>query len=1065
MPSKKLLSLGVSVKLPAASQDNKTQHPPNGEVTLNPKLDFILETVEGDSRPYLDVRIFGREVRALLDSGASRTIVGNGGEWILNDFPAKLRTTVSLFVETADAKKHAILGNVNLPITLQGRTKCMDVLYVPSLSHSLLLGIDFWEKFHIVADVCNKKWEFSCNSSVQCSAISGLMDEEHLTADQKSQLKKLIEDHFSGEQPALGRTDRVLHTIDTDDARAVKKRYYPLSPAMQQLVYKEVDNMLKLGVIEPSRSDWSSPLLLLEKPDGGTRVCVDFRALNAVTKKDAYPLPQVTTILDRLRDARYLSSLDIKSAFWQIPLDPACKEKTAFTVPGRGLLQFVTMPMGLCNAPATWQRFVDNVLGYDLEPYCFIYLDDIIVSTPSFEKHIAVLSEVMKRVKDAKVTLNRDKCHFCRSELRYLGYVVSAKGLRVDPEKVKSILDMPVPKNQKEVRQLCGTASWYRRFIPNFATRLYPLTSLLKKRSKFEWTKEAQDAYLDVKSCLVSSPILTCPDFTQPFIISCDASGFGLGAVLSQESDQGESVIAYASRTLSQQEQKYSATERECLAVIWAVERFRPYVEGSRFKVITDHYSLLWLNNLKDPQGRLARWALRLQPYDMELIHRKGQENVVPDMLSRTTPVEDKETLECAVVVPVEVKDKWYTKMLTNVNSQGQKYPQWRVFDHQLFKQVRDDKVLDDDERLTWKLVLPKDVRALALQECHDEMTAGHQGVFKTYKRLQQRYYWPKLRKDVATYVSRCKVCQAVKYDQKSPAGFMGERRGVDEPWKMISSDLMGPFPRSSNGFKYLLVVTDSFTKFCMLKPLRAATSKAVAKYLEEDIFLVYGVPKYLICDNGSEYIGSPLKNLVKAYQAKILYNPSRHPQSNPTERVNRNIITMLRAYIGENHREWDKNIAKIGFALRTAVHESTGLTPAFLTFAREPAASGEGVDVLHVEDFPVVEDCAEYGTRLQELNYIYKDVKQKLMEAHQKNSHYYNLRRRKQTFKVGDLVLKKNYVQSNAANYFAAKLAPIYVGPFKIAKKISELVYTLEDAQGVCIGNWHTSDLKKYVA
>lgn len=249
-----------------------------------------------------------------------------------------------------------------------------------------------------------------------------------------------------------------------------------------------------------------------------------------------------------------------------------------------------------------------------------------------------------------------------------------------------------------------------------------------------------------------------------------------------------------------------------------------------------------------------------------------------------------------------------------------------------------------------------------------------------------------------------------------------------------------------------------------MLKPLRAATSKAVAKYLEEDIFLVYGVPKYLVCDNGSEYVGAPLKNLVKAYKANLLYNPSRHPQSNPTERVNRNIITMLRAYIGENHREWDKHLAKLGFALRTAVHEASGFTPAFLNFAREPALSGEGTDVLHAEDFPVVEDCAEYGTRLQELNHIYKDVKQKLTEAHQRNTHYYNLRRRDQSFNVGDLVMKKNYVQSNAATYFAAKLTPVYVGPFKIIKKLSELVYSLEDLKGKSAGNWHTSELKKYI-
>lgn len=1071
MSSKKRVSRGASLHKSAVSPNNV--HSVNNELSASKdnqplvKVDFVIKSVKGDSRPYLDVRVFGHKMRALLDSGASRTILGKDGNWLLERFPARLNTSTSQYVETADSKKHSIHGTVILPITLEGQTKYLEVLYVPTLSHNLLLGIDFWEKFNIVADLHHRRWEFSKLATVSfgSSVSSGIQGEEYLTADQKNQLKDLIDKHFSGTQPALGRTDKVFHTIDTGDAPAVKQRYYPMSPARQRMVCEELDKMLQLGVVEPSKSDWSSPILLVDKPDGSKRVCVNFKKLNSVSKKDAYPLPQVTTILDRLRDACYMSSLDIKSAFWQIPLDPSSREKTAFTVPGRGLFHFVTMPMGLSNAPATWQRFVDNVLGADLEPYCFVYLDDIIAVTPTFEKHMEVLAEILKRIKEAKITLNKEKCQFCRPELKYLGYVVSEKGLRVDPDKVKAIIDLPVPQSQKEVRQFCGTASWYRRFIPNFASRLYPLTSLLKKRSKFVWSKEAQDAFLDIRSCLVTSPILSCPDFTKPFVVSCDASGVGVGAVLSQESERGEVVVAYASRTLSKQEQKYSATERECLAVIWAVERFRPYIEGTKFKVITDHYSLLWLNNLRDPQGRLARWALRLQPYDFDLEHRKGKENVVPDLLSRSAAAEPDESFHCDVIVPVEVKDKWYVKMLKNVKTHVQNYPEWRVKDHQLWKKVNNQGTLSgEDDLSSWKLVLPKEARALACEECHDQPMAGHLGTFKTYKRLQMKYYWPKMRQDIAKYISRCKVCQMVKYDQKLPAGLMGERRGIEEPWKMVAADLMGPFPRSLKGFKYILVITDTFTKFSILKPLRSATAKAVAQHLEDDVFLVYGVPSYLVFDNGSEFTGAPVKNLAAAYKCKILYNPSRHPQSNPTERVNRNVITMLRAFVGENHREWDKRLAQIGFALRTAVHETTGFSPAFLNFGREPSASGDGTEVRKTLEIPTIEDCGPYGARLQELRDVFEEVKQKLMNAHQKNSHRYNLRRRPQEFKVNELVLKKNFAQSDAAAYFSAKLTPRFIGPFKIAKRVSNVVYSLEDLQGKSVGNWHVADLKKYI-
>lgn len=1020
-----------------------------------------------DKRPYLTVRIFGREFKALLDSGASQTILGKEGLCVLNQFPARLRECSGKYLEVADSFRHNVTGIVTLPLTLKGKTECLDVLVVPTLPHTLILGVDFWDAMHIVPNVHHRRWDFGPQTSQEyCFASEGKSISDHLSKEERKQLEDLVNQHFQSEPLTLGRTDKVKHTIDTGNAPAVKQRYYPLSPARQKLVNEELDRMLELGIVEPSKSDWSSPILLLDKPDGSRRFCVDFRKVNQVSKKDAYPLPMVSTILDRLRGARYLSSLDIKSAYWQIPLEENSKEKTAFTIPGRGLFQFNTMPFGLSNAPATWQRLVDNVLGVDLEPFVFVYLDDIIAVTPTFEQHLQVLSEIFTRVREAKLTLNKDKCKFCLTELRYLGYIVGEKGLRVDPDKVKSILELPVPKNQKEVRQFCGTAGWYRRFIPNFASRMYPLTTLLKKRQKFDWNSEAQSAFEDIRSCLVSSPVLSCPDFNKPFTIACDASNVGVGAVLSQDADEGEVVVAYGSRTLSRQEQNYSTTERECLAVIWAVERFRPYIEGTKFKIITDHYSLLWLNNLKDPQGRLARWALRLQPYDFELVHRKGKENVVADLLSRAIPETEAlpEATLLSLRVPAEVKDKWYKGMLEKVVQSSFSYPQWKMQGQELWKHVEDRwRSPENDDKLAWKLVLPKELRGAALKECHDEVTAGHLGSFKTLKRVQSKYYWPKMRADVAKYVSKCLICQQMKGEKQKPGGLMGERRGMEEPWQMIAADLMGPFPRSMKGFKYILVVTDTFSKYSILIPLRSATSQAVAKHIEEDLFMIYGVPRYFISDNGSEFTGNPMKSLLQQYKVKAMLNASRHPQANPTERVNQTIGTMLRTFVGNNHRHWDRNLAHIGFALRTAVHETTGYSPAFLMFGRELTSSGDEFDVLHSEDLPPVEGAQGYSEKLKTLRRIYQEVSSKLKEAHQRGAARYNLRRRNLEFKVEDLVWKRNFAQSDAAHFFSAKLTPKYVGPFVIASKVSPTVYSLRNQQGKLVGNWHVSDLKPY--
>lgn len=360
--------------------------------------------------------------------------------------------------------------------------------------------------------------------------------------------------------------------------------------------------MISEGVVEESASPWSSPVVMVRKRDGSYRFCVDFRKVNAITERDAYPLPYISSILDKLRDARYLTTIYIKAAYWQIPMKEESKQYTAFVVPHRGLYQFRRMPFGLHNAPATFQRLIDSVLGHDLEPYMFPYLDDVIIVTSSFEEHRRILKVVLERLQSAGLSLNQEKCHFCKQELRYLGYVVNQHGLLVDPEKVKAITDIPRPRSLSEVRRIIGMASWYRRFVPDFSTLIAPMTALLRKNHSFHRTEECEDSFDNVKAHLVSAPILSCPNF--------DASGYGVAGVLTQTYPDGERVISYISRYLTRLERNYSTTERECLAVLFAIEKFRPYVEASSFTVVSDNYSLKWLNSI---QHRVLD-VLRVEP-------------------------------------------------------------------------------------------------------------------------------------------------------------------------------------------------------------------------------------------------------------------------------------------------------------------------------------------------------------------------------------------------------------------------------------------------------------------
>lgn len=361
---------------------------------------------------------------------------------------------------------------------------------------------------------------------------------------------------FSEMGDKLGCTNLVELEIRTKSS-PIKQRYYPISPALQKEVNVELETMLRDGIVEPSNSPWSSPIVMIKKKTGGWRFCVDYRALNRETVKDSYPLPYVSATLDKLRDARYLSTLDIKSAYWQIPIAESSRPLTAFTVPFRELFQFKRMPFGLTNAPAVWQRLIDRVVGVDLEKYVFVYLDDVIICTPTFEQHLQVLREVLSRIIRAGLTLNREK-QFCKPEIRYLGYVVKASGLMVDPDKVEAIIRIPAPKNVAEVRRIVGMASWYRRFVPGFSTVIAPLARLTRKNVHFQWGEDCQAAFETIKQHLVEAPVLSCPDFSRPFTVQCDASDYGLGAVLSQSQDGKEHVICYLSRSLNKNERKYT---------------------------------------------------------------------------------------------------------------------------------------------------------------------------------------------------------------------------------------------------------------------------------------------------------------------------------------------------------------------------------------------------------------------------------------------------------------------------------------------------------------------------
>lgn len=993
---------------------------------------------------------------------------------LLNMFSLKLESCSEESVSTADGAKQLIAGSVQVPIVLDGVLKLVKLWVVPSVTHMLILGSDFCRQFELSLDFAKGSFQISTGCKTKkdefpmaLDVINVIKDRSGLNYTQRNQLDSLV-DRFKElswmDGTKLGRTHVIKHRIDTADADPIKQRQYPLSPYMLAHLNAELDRMLSLGVVQRSTSPWSSPVLLVKKANGELRFCFDGRRLNSVTKRDAYPLPLVDHILSKLSGAQYLTSIDLKSAFWQIPLEKSSCEKTAFSVPGRGLFEFVVMPFGLNNAPQTQQRLMDQVLGPDLDPFVFVYLDDIIIATPTFNKHVEVLSEVHRRLSEANLTINVNKCEFCRSSLSYLGFIIDKEGLRTNPDKVTAMLNYPVPRTATEIKRFIGLCSWYRRFIPHFSTITAPITELIKgrrKSQKIQWSDAAERSFQSIKQALVAAPVLAAPDFDQPFIIQSDASDVGVGAVLVQEDSAGNEIpIAFASRTLSAAERKYSVTEKECLAVLFAVEKFRPYVEGVQFRVVTDHHSLLWLNRLKDPVGRLARWAVKLQQFDMVLEHRKGAQHIVPDALSRAP-------LEVNILEVRDedvVADRWYQHMVAIVGRRPDRFPLFDIREGRLYKHIRSD-FGHRNNATEWKLVIPKHRRKDVMKSCHDDPLAAHLGIFKTINRVCDLYYWPGMRKDIKTYVRKCKICAAQKVSNQARPGFMGQEKRVSFPWQIIACDIIGPLPRSSKGFAYLLVITDWFTKFTILRPLRQAAAIPIARCLEEEVFLMFGAPQIIMLDNGTEFSANRIKELAREYGVKIWANARYHSQVNFVERYNRTVGAAIRSYLdGADHRDWDRDIQKIAFALRTAVHESTGFSPAFLNFGRYVPANGSFYGRLRDRDEinpEVIREC--HRDALEELPEIHHEVQRRLAEAYERNAKSYNRDKRPpDVYRVGDRVWKRNYTMSSSAKHVAAKLNPKFSLAI-VRTAVSNLVYELEDTDGHALGRWHVKDLKPY--
>lgn len=1007
---------------------------------------------ESDGRPFAHVTIEGVILKGLLDSGASISCFGKNALSTLerlNITPKKFLSSV----QTAGGEGQDIIGFADVNINYANKTNIIRIFVIPTLSQELYLGVDFWKAFGLLPLQVN---------SINKQTPQSDTNRHELSAGQQKKLNQIVSCFPSSVTQGLGKTNLLTHSIDTGDALPIKQRHYPISPAVQSLMYAELDRMLDCGVIELSQSPWNSPISMVRKSNGKARLCLDARALNAVTKKDAYPMPIIDGILSRLNETHYISSIDLKDAFWQVELTEGSREKTAFSVPGRPHYQFRRMPFGLCNSAQSMCRLMDVVIPAHLREYVFVYIDDLLVVSEDVETHFDRLRQVAESLRNAHLTINVDKSKFLMKSIRYLGHIVGGGHLQADPDRVKAISDFPVPKTIRQIRSFMGMAGWYQRYISNFSSIAAPITDLLAGKAKFEWTTNAQLAFGTLKDKLMSAPVLAHPDFKRPFYIQCDASSTGIGAVLFQLDDDGnERPIAFMSKKLNAAQRNYTITELECLAAVTAIKRFRGYIEGMEFKVITDHASLKWLMGQKDLNGRLARWSLKLQGFNFSIEHRKGSANIVPDALSRAHIEEVNGAMLNVNLESTHFQDEEYLQLQQTINDNKNQLPDLKIVDGKVYKRTEFNTGNIQLDSTCWKLWVPAAMQANLVNLAHEPPMSAHGGIAKTLERLRRLFYWPKMTAAVRKAVGECETCSETKATNKTLRPPMGQLIETERPFQFLYSDLLGPYPRSKSGNTHILVTLDKFSKFVFLHPLRKASAKEVIDFTEKSVFQLFGVPEILYSDNGVQYKSKEFSALLTKYGVKHMTSATHAPQANASERVNRSILASIRSYIQPDQQQWDANLQAIASAMRSSIHSSTKYTPYYSVFGQHMIQHGSSYKLLKTLQ-KLSDGDLEILPPADIRNIMFDDIRTNLSEAHRRHEAAYNTRSRTVNFLPGQEVFRRNFAISDFAKGFNAKLGRQWI-KCRVVKKLGNAMYELEDLRGNALNlPYHAKDIKQ---
>lgn len=1011
----------------------KTKSEKSAEVKLinvaNPKEKF-----------YKEVYINECKHQAFIDMGSDCSLIVSSLVDKLNLVPLRLDSPVRLTGFTSETRMEVTeavsvllkVDNVRLEVTLY---------VVQELSGcNILIGRNFTENKSIMYTRVGNSLVFQQVTKEQICLIETSMFNANST-DHVQLLSELFARYpksISQDLSTLGKTSCVELDIEVTTNKPVCQRPYRMSESEKVATREIVEDLLKNNIIRESNSPYASPVLLVDKPNGQKRLCVDYRLLNKITVKEKYPMPLVEDLINRLRGCKYFTSLDLKSGYYQIKIKDDAIPKTAFITPD-GHYEFVRMPFGLSNGPALFQRLMNTVLGKLRFGRVICFMDDLLIATESIEENMQCLEDVLGIFQENGLTINLEKCNFFQDKINFLGYEISNEGIRPGTKKLTAVKDYPTPENIHQVRQFLGLVNYFRKFVRNCALICSPLTKLLKKGAQWEWGSEQNEAVSKLKSELLTNAVLTIFDPNLPVILYTDASREGVACIVVQVTGDGEKPIYFYSRQTSDEEKRYHSFELEFLAIVVGLRKFRHYLLGSKFKIVTDCNAVKHTINKQEINSRIGRWVLQTQEFNFDIVHRPGSQMQHVDALSRNpvggpAPSTHESVMSISIVesdwlLSVQLQDPNICSikdiLLTGeAESHKQIFKNYELLGNKVYRRTEYGR----------RWVVPKQCIWQILRANHDDI--GHFAVDKTVERIKDKYWFSHMKRIVTKYINNCLNCIYCKNIHGKKAGKLYPLPKYARPFHTLHIDHLGPFVKTTKNNSYLLVIVDSFTKFVFISPVRDTKSKSVVSELSK-IFKVFGNPKRIICDAGSAFTSKLFRSYCTDRGIRHHVIATAMPRSNgQVERYNLTILEALRSKGADTeNNEWDIHVADIQQGINSTVNKSTAAVPSEVFFGYRVQTASDNV----------LNDGIEQTVDVTTLR---KKVDENLRKAAEKQKQMFDSKRKDaKEYKVGELVVIKIPSQTNDGQ--STKLLPVFKGPFQVTEVLGHDRYKVADMRG----------------